>query len=73
MKKHFNRLWHQLTLKCLQIVQKPELKQGNVLIEMYENKDGYEFNLEEWHKMLNPLNIFKHIFFFFTKIICFTI
>jgi 26S proteasome regulatory subunit N9 len=51
MKKHFNRLWHQLTLKCLQIVQKPELKQGNVLIEMYEKF------ITDFEHRINPLSL----------------
>lgn len=32
---YVKKLWHQLTLKCLEVVRKPELKQGTVLIDMY--------------------------------------
>lgn len=28
------KLWHQLTLKVLEVVNKPELKHGNILIEV---------------------------------------
>lgn len=33
---YVKKLWHQLTLKCLNFVRKPEFKQGTVLIDMYE-------------------------------------
>lgn len=34
---YVKKLWHQLTLKCLEFVRKPEFKQGTVLIDMYEH------------------------------------
>ena len=30
----FLRLWHQLTLKVQEIIQKPELRQGTMLIDV---------------------------------------
>lgn len=33
---YMKKLWHQLTLKCLVFVRRPEFKQGTLLIEMYE-------------------------------------
>lgn len=30
------KLWHQLTLKVAEVIEKAEMKQGNMLIEMYE-------------------------------------
>ncbi len=47
----FSRLWHQLTLKCLEVVQKPELKQGNLLIEMYEKF------ITDFEHRINPLSL----------------
>lgn len=48
---YVKKLWHQLTLKCLEMVQKPELKQGNLLIEMYE-----QFITDFEHR-INPLSL----------------
>ena len=31
---YVKKLWHQLTLKCLNFVRKPEFKQGTVLIDV---------------------------------------
>jgi len=33
---YVKKLWHQLTLKVLEVVNKPEMRQGTLLIEMYE-------------------------------------
>lgn len=30
------KLWHQLTLKCLEFVNKPDVQQANILVPMYE-------------------------------------
>jgi len=48
---YVKKLWHQLTLKCLEVVQKPELKQGNLLLEFYEKF------ISDFEHRINPLSL----------------
>lgn len=48
---YVKKLWHQLTLKTFEIVQKPELKQGTILIEMYEKF------ISDFEHRINPLSL----------------
>jgi 26S proteasome regulatory subunit N9 len=46
---YVKKLWHQLTLKVQEIIQKPELRQGTLLIEMYEKF------ITDFEHRINPL------------------
>lgn len=45
------KLWHQLTLKVLELVYRPELQQGLQLVEMYEKF------ISDFEHRINPLSL----------------
>ncbi|VEN57812.1 unnamed protein product [Callosobruchus maculatus] len=45
------RLWHQLTLKILQFIKKPELQKGDNLIQLYLNF------IQTFENKINPLSL----------------
>ncbi|CAH1987176.1 unnamed protein product [Acanthoscelides obtectus] len=45
------RLWHQLTLKILKFIKKPELQKGDNLIQLYSNF------IQTFENKINPLSL----------------
>jgi len=48
---YVKKLWHQLTLKCLSFVRKPEFKTGTILIDMYDKF------ISDFEHRINPLSL----------------
>ncbi|XP_050316167.1 26S proteasome non-ATPase regulatory subunit 13 isoform X2 [Anthonomus grandis grandis] len=48
---HNKRLWHQLTLKLLVLIKKPELQKGDHLIQLYNNF------IQTFENKINPLSL----------------
>ncbi|KAK9876045.1 hypothetical protein WA026_011155 [Henosepilachna vigintioctopunctata] len=48
---HNKKLWHQLTLKLLKFIKKPELQQGDNLLQLYNNF------IHTFENKINPLSL----------------
>ncbi|XP_042902309.1 26S proteasome non-ATPase regulatory subunit 13 [Parasteatoda tepidariorum] len=63
MEEYYNKkLWHQITLKLLDLVKYPELLEGTALVELYENF------IADFENKINPLSLVEILKFVIKQI-----